>query len=86
MDFGEDALTLSASDYDWTIPYEQIKSLNLTTPPNTGRLIEGSEKRSLCCGIWENETWGEYILCINPKISQCIVVTMNNGGHLCTEL
>lgn len=80
LDFGGEFLTLSASDYDWTIPYDQIESLELAELPDTGTLIEGIEKRTLCCGIWENEIWDEYILCVNPKIDQCIVVTMNSGN------
>lgn len=79
LDFGEDALTLSASEYDWVIPYEQVQSLELTALPHTGRMIEGSDKRTLRCGTWENETWGEYVLCIDPRIDSCIVVTMNSG-------
>lgn len=80
LDFGEEALTLSASNYDWEIPYDQISALKLTGLPDTGTLIEGSEKKNLCCGTWENETWGEYILCINPKIDQCIIITTGDGS------
>ncbi len=80
LDFGEESLTLSASDYDWTIPYDQIASLELTELPDTGTVIDGIEKRTLCCGTRENDTWGKYILCVNPKIDQCIVVTLNTGN------
>ncbi len=79
LDFGEASLTLSASDYDWALPYDQIESLELTELSDKGILIEGIEKRTLCCGTWENETWGRYTLCINPKIDLCIIVTMDNG-------
>lgn len=80
LDFGEDALILSASNYDWQIPYGRIATLELITLPDTGVLIEGSEKKSLCCGTWENEAWGEYTLCIDPKIDHCIAVTMDDGS------
>lgn len=80
LDFGEEALTLSASNYDWAIPYDQIHSLELSALPNIGTMIEGSEKRTLCCGTWQNELWGDYALCVNPKISQCIVVTTHDKG------
>lgn len=78
-DFGEDSLILSASDYDWTIPYDQIESLELSDLPDTGTLLDGIEKRTLCCGSWSNERWNEYILCVNPNIDQCIIVTMKDG-------
>lgn len=79
LDFGEEALILSAADYDWTIPYDQIGSLELTELPDTGTLIKGVEKRTLRCGTLENDAWGQYTLCIDPRIDSCIVVTMKNG-------
>lgn len=80
LDFGEEALILSGSDYDWLIPYEQIESLELAEFYDVGTMIDGIEKRTLCCGTWKNDTWGKYILCVNPKIDQCIVVTLNTGN------
>lgn len=79
LDFGEDALTLSAADYDWTIPYDQIQSLELAELPNTATTTEGVDKRTLRCGTWENDIWGEFILCIDPRIDPCIVITMESG-------
>ena len=79
LDFGEDALVLSASDYDWLIPYAQIESLELTDLPELGSVVDGSEKHILCCGIWENEAFGEYTLCADPRIESCIVIRMRSG-------
>lgn len=79
LDFGEEALTLSASDHDWHLPYDQIESLELVDLPKLGTVIDGSEARALCCGIWENDIWGEYTLCADPGIDCCIVVTMKTG-------
>ena len=79
LDFGEESLSLSASDYDWVIPYAQIQSLESAELPDVGTRVDGIEKRTLCCGTWKNESWNEYILCINPKLDSCIIVTMNSG-------
>lgn len=79
LDFGEDSLSIGASGYDWVLPYEQITSLELIPLSDKGALIEGTEKSRLCCGIWRNEVWGEYTLCIEPKVEQCIVVTLQDG-------
>lgn len=79
LDFGEDGLTLSASDYDWFIPYSQIESLELTEFAAPGTLIDGTEKRTLCCGTWKNDIWGEYTLCADPRIGSCIVIRMKSG-------
>lgn len=80
LDFGEESLTLSASDYDWLIPYVQIESLELAELPDTGMLVGGTQNRTLRCGIWKNNLWGEYTLCIDPRIDSCIVITMKNGS------
>ncbi len=81
LDFGEDALRLRAAGNDWTIPYSEIASLELQDLPDLGHRVQGSEKRSLYCGTWENDTWGEYTLCIVPKVETCIVITMSDGNH-----
>ena len=79
LDFGEEALTVSAMDRDWSLPYDSITSLELTTLPDPGTMTEGIEKRTLQCGTWENETFGGYTLCIDPRIDTCIVITMENS-------
>lgn len=81
LDFGETGLTLSASDQDWYIPYDQIETLELTELPDSGTCLQGTEKRRLCCGTWENEAWGKYTLCVDPRIDACIVVTLKDGGR-----
>jgi len=80
LDFGENELTISASNYDWGIPYGEIESLELTDLPELGTVVDGSEKRNLCCGIWQNEVFGEYTLCADPRIEKCIVIRMVSGG------
>lgn len=79
-DFGEESLTVSASDLDWVIPYDQIAAIELTELNDTGMMSEGVNKKNLQCGTWTNDLWGEYTLCVNPKLSQCIVLTQKNGS------
>ena len=79
LDFGEDALTVSAEKYDWAISYDQIISLELVENMNFGTLREGTEKRTLHYGSYENEQWGQYTLCIDPRIGSCIVIETKSG-------
>lgn len=79
-DFGEDSLTVSASSWDWTIPYDQIASLELAQLPDKGTMRDGIDKAKLQCGDWENDTWGSYTLCVVPKVEACIVVTQIDGS------
>lgn len=79
LDFGDTALTVSAASRDWTLDYDQIASIALSDLPDVGTPADGTDQRKLQCGVWENETWGTYTLCVSPKISRCIVLTMHNG-------
>ncbi|MBQ8359489.1 MAG: hypothetical protein IJX37_06230 [Oscillospiraceae bacterium] len=80
LDFGEDALSVSAANMDWNLSYDQIADMKLTELSNVGFMVEGIDKGSLQCGTWQNEIWNEYTLCICPKLSQCIVLTQNDGS------
>ena len=79
LDFGEDALAISAEKQDWNIPYEQIISLELTDAEDFGTLLNGAEKRTLHYGSYENDSWGQYNLCIDPRIDAYIIIETNNG-------
>lgn len=80
LDFGEDALTISAEKYDHTIVYDEIEKLELASLAEPGTLIEGADKRNLRYGRWENEAFGEYCQCVTPKVNECIVITTKSGG------
>ena len=80
LDFGEDALTVSASDRDWLLPYDQIESISLSPLPDVGTMEWGINKRTLRCGTWINEIYGSYTLCVDPRIDSCIVITLENDG------
>ena len=79
LDFGEDALAISAEKQDWNIPYDRIISLGLADVENFGTLLNGTEKRALHYGSYENDVWGQYNLCIDPRIETCIVIETSNG-------
>ena len=79
LDFGEDILTVNAGKHDWSIPYDQIISLELVENTNFGTLREGSEKRKLHYGFYENEQREQYTLCIDPRIENCVAIETNDG-------
>lgn len=79
LDFGEEVLKISAETYDWSIAYDQIESLELAVPDNTASLIDGVQKRTLHCGVFEGKPWGHYTQCIDPRIEKCIVIHMLDG-------
>lgn len=82
LDFGEEAVTVSVSDFEREIAYADIAGLELTDLPDPGTMVTGGDKRTIRYGIWENDTWGSYTLFATPKISKGIVLTMNDGSVL----
>lgn len=80
LDFREDALCLSASHYDWEISYGKICTLELVQLADPGQLVEGAKRSTLCCGTWENELWGSYTLCIDPRVETCVAITMDDDS------
>ena len=79
LDFGTDSLIVSAEKQDWSIPYDRIISLELTDAEDFGTLLNGAEKRTLHYGSYENDSWGQYNLCIDPRIETCIVIETGSG-------
>ena len=79
LDFGEDALAISAEQQDWSIPYDQIISLELAEVKEFDARLEGNEKRALYYGSYENDSWGQYTLCVDPRINSCIIIETTNG-------
>lgn len=79
LDFGADALSISAGNQDWRISYDRIISLELTEAKDFGTLLNGAETRTLHYGSYENDSWGRYNLCIDPRIGSCVIIETNNG-------
>lgn len=80
LDFGEEALTVSTSDLDWELPYDQIRQLSLRELPEPGTMDSGIDKRNLRCGDWRNALYGSYAQCLDPRIGQCLEITLSDGG------
>ena len=79
LDFGEEALAISAEKQDWSLPYDQIISLELADAADFGVPLSSTEKRTLHYGSYENDSWGQYNHCIDPRIETCIVIETTNG-------
>ena len=77
--YADDLMGISSKDYSINISYDDVESLELVETPEFGTLKDGKNRPELKSGIWENETWGEYYLCYNPKATNCVVVHLNSG-------
>lgn len=75
----EDMIAVNSKTFSMNIPYDVIAELALEQVPDLGRTVDGKNNDSLRTGIWENETWGEYHLCLDPDATNCIVAYLNDG-------
>ena len=69
--------TLSVADgdiVDVSIPFAEIQAISLIGMLERGEMVRGTSTRHIARGIWENDTYGEYTLCINERIDCCLVI------------
>ncbi len=72
----DDSLILSSGD-DLSVEaaYGDIQSVTLEEAPDSfGTCVDGKEGRSYAYGVWQSDTWGEYILAAKTNLTQVIVI------------
>lgn len=82
INFGEDSLTLFGPEkYSYTVVYDDITAITLVdlTDLGTGTSVSGDENRNCKWGVYKNDLWNEYTLCISKKIENAIQLTLHNG-------
>ena len=61
------------------IKYEDIKSVSEAASLDLGTCIDGIDTKKCRFGTWSNDAYGEYTLCISPKIKDYIVLETVHG-------
>lgn len=81
--FEETGLTVvGPKQFSYTVPYDQVASIELVTLEDTGTMRSGDENRNFYWGSWENDAWGQYTLCASKKFNTAILVTTLDGSRL----
>lgn len=76
---GEDQLTVQQDGYVITVGYADVTSLSLLYGCDYGNCLDGTSAGRYYYGRWENETWGEYDLCVDSKVDCCLVIGIATG-------
>lgn len=79
LDFGAEAMSIDASGFSFTIAYQDVESIELSTLPEFGTMEKGTDTASMKNGNWNNAIWGDYHLCVIPSNESCVVVTLTDG-------
>ena len=69
-----------------SIDYADMVSLSVETGADYGEPAGGTRANGCWYGAWHNGAWGDYTLCVHPKVGNCLVivtaqsVTVINGS------
>lgn len=73
----ENGLSFAAeSGYTSSLKWDEVKSVEMRDALDYGTLVDGSDTSKEKSGLWTNDEFGEYELFVSPKISTCIVCTL----------
>jgi hypothetical protein len=76
----DDHLSLSYSAGDsMTVRYEDILLVKEGQDLDLGRYVSGTETDKYRFGVWENEGFGNYSLCVYTDVAHYIAVETSNG-------
>ncbi len=78
VNYDEEMLYVTSPRLNMDIPNSEVVAVELMEMPELGALLEGYQHEVYCTGVWENDIWGEYDLCVLPQLPKCIVITLTN--------
>lgn len=83
LDFGDAALTVTGPEnFSYVIDYDEISSIDLVDEFDPGTMISGGATRKYQWGIWENQAYGEFTLCVSKRIDNALIISLANGETL----
>lgn len=62
------------SGYALSIRYDEITDIEYRAEMDYGTLVDGVDDGKEKSGLWENDELGQYRLCVNTKVTPCIVL------------
>lgn len=75
---GEALCVADGDTVDVSIPFAEIRAISLIGTLERGEMVRGTSTRHIARGIWKNDAYGEYTLCINERISCCVAIQADN--------
>ena len=79
VNYDEEMLYVTSPRLNMDIRNADVVSVELADMPDLGEMVEGYAHETYCTGVWKNEDWGEYDLCVLPGLPQCIKVELSSG-------
>lgn len=70
----ERLLVTGRSGYELPIVYQEVTRIEYREELDYGSLLDGVGDGKEKSGQWENDEFGQYLLCVNAKVKPCIVL------------
>lgn len=67
---------------DMFVSFDDLISAETITSIDYGEKINGVDTSDYCYGTWRNEEYGEYGLCIRPKIHTYVLAQTSDGTYV----
>lgn len=81
--FESDTVFVKCDRYNMRIQYSDIAHAELTQLPEPGAPIQDCRDDDIIlCGVWNNDTWGEYIIVADADATNCVKLELNDGRIL----
>lgn len=79
IDIGETSLSLSHNEFQTSINYEDIRSIELVEVGDFGTAAGGGANRACRWGTWTSERWGRYTQYTVTNTDHCVLITLVSG-------
>lgn len=86
LSFGDEAMTVAAEGeppYTIEVRYDDIEDLEQAKDLDLGQCLEGGETKRCRYGLWENDAFGQYRLCVWTGLTQYVVLDTAEGTVVC---
>ena len=67
-------LVTARSGYSLTVVYDELTSAEYRELMDFGTMVDGVDDRREKSGIWHSDELGSYQLCVNPKVTPCLIL------------
>ena len=83
VNFEPDMVHVKCDRYSMSIQYSDIADAELTELPEAGDPVADCRDDGIIrCGVWRNDTWGEYIIVADADVTNCVKLTLHDGRIL----
>lgn len=79
---GETSFAVKAPFFNHTFEYDEVEKLYIIDNFDKGNRISGSATSTLCSGKWNNASYGDYELAIDPRVNKVISVKSNGNCYV----